>query len=162
MKHAALALLLLFIVPVFLQAQSSDKKSACDNNMTFCWYGDEVEAWGSKWLSADGKDVIQAGLAFRCFKNVGICIRARATEFPKDSKHIINNIEISKVTHWDNQQITAQSENYDWEPCDRDSYIINRVDKSVMLISSPGPRAETSACTNILGKPRTVTYRLNQ
>ena len=41
MKRVALVLFL-FLVPVLLHAQSNDqKKSACDNDMTFCWYGDE-------------------------------------------------------------------------------------------------------------------------
>jgi hypothetical protein len=157
-------LCLSLLVPSHVQCQTGQRKAACDDEMTFCWYGEEIEAWGGKWVSQDGKDTIEASVAFRCFKSLGICIcaSARAIEVPKDRRHIINNIDISRVTHWDDQQITAKSENFDWEPCDRDSYIINRMDRAVILISSPGSKADTSTCTNILGKPRTVTYKLRR
>ena len=159
--HSIWLFSLVALVSVHCCAQQKPipKKSACDDTMKFCWYDDEVQAWGQRWVSQEKKDTLEVSVAFRCLKSLGVCIQAHSHKF---SDTILTSVELMPVTHWDNQQITAKAENYDGEPCDLDTYVINRVDRTVLLISSSGPMADTSACTNIFGKPRTLTFKLSQ
>jgi hypothetical protein len=134
--------------------------------MTFCWYGpytdgsDEVDAWGQRWVPKESSETtIEASTAIRCLKNLKICIQS--------SSHTIGgktrvNVEVLPVTRWDSQQVMADGESVVWEPCERDSFIINRVDRSVLMVSSPGPEANSKGCTGVLGKARTVVYTLSQ
>jgi hypothetical protein len=130
--------------------------------MSFCWYGDEVDAWGNRWVNADPKKSMEVAIAFRCVKNMGICIEAHAHHIPANGKSLVTAIELLPVKHWDSQQITADAESFDWEPCERDSYIINRDDRSVTLVASPGPKADTDGCMGVLGKPATTIFKLEQ
>ena len=141
---------------------SAQQKKSCDENLNFCWYDDEVTVQGNRWVSEDHKDTLEVGLTFRCVKPLNLCIRARSYHNFTDKNLIVTNIELMPITHWDSQQVATKAENYDWEPCERDLYVINRSDRTVLLISSPGPKSDTPACTGIHGKPRTVTYRLSQ
>ena len=140
---------------------SAQQKKSCDENLNFCWYDDEVTVQGNRWVSEDHKDTLEVGLTFRCVKPLNLCIRARSYHNLTDNNLIVTNIELMPITHWDSQQVATKAENYDSEPCGRDSYVINRSDRTVLLISSPGPQSDTPACTGIHGKPRTVTYRLS-
>jgi hypothetical protein len=142
--------------------QGSKQNKACNEAMTFCWYADDVTAQGNRWVNQDPKQNIEVGITIRCVKSLNVCIRARTYKQALNKNLTVTGIELMPITHWDAQQIRANAEDYDWEPCDRDSFIINRLDRSVLMISSPGPKADTSACTGILGKPRTVTYKLSQ
>src|SRR5690348_1466326 len=103
-------------------AQTPPYSKACDNQMNFCWYDDELQAFGKQWRSDDGKDKLDVVTAFRCLKNARICIHAHTHHF-KFYDSIVTNIEIMPVTHWDNEQITAKAEGYEWEPCDRNTYV---------------------------------------
>ena len=154
--------ILLLVVIAVCSALPQQKKPACDNDTSFCWYDDEVDAWGNRWIADDPKANIEVGIAIRCVKNLRVCIRARSFKNTLDKNLTVTNIELMPVSRWDPEQITANAENYNWEPCERDSYIINRVDRSVILVSSPGPKSETSGCVGVHGKARTVTYKLGQ
>ena len=154
--------LVAFVLVFVVICPAQRKKQPCDETMSFCWYDNEVEAWGNRWLNADSRMSMEVGIAFRCVKNMGVCIEAHAHRIPANGQSLVTAIELLRVTHWDGQQITANAESFDWEPCERDSYIINRTDRSVTLVASPGPKADTDACMGILGKPVTMTYKLGQ
>ena len=145
-----------------LSHSAKPKEPACNDAMTFCWYPDDVTAQGNRWANEDPKQNIEVGITIRCVKSLNVCIRARTYKQVLNKSLTVTGIELMPITHWDNEQITAKAENYDYEPCDRDSYVINRLDRSVLMISSPEPGADRPGCSNLLGKPRTVTYRLSQ
>lgn len=158
-----LLVLLLLGIACPAQQKKAQKKSSCDDAMTFCWYGDEVEVWGTRWVSDRKEDTIEVSVAIRCIKSLGVCMTAHAQKNPfAHDQIIISNIELMRITHWDREQVTANSESYSFDPCEKYSYTINRFDRTVLMVSSPGPHADTSACTGIWGKPRTVTYKLSR
>lgn len=151
---------------LFLSALSfgqTQKHDPCDQQVTFCWYGpyvdgsDEVTAWGEKWAPQDSSEkVMQVQMAIRCVKKMSVCLKARTHDVFGKS---ITNIEILPVKSWNAQQITADMEDQ-FDPCEKDSYIINKLDRTVLMIVSPGPRADSSGCTGVFGKPKTVVYRM--
>jgi hypothetical protein len=73
----------------------------------------------------------------------------------------MTKIDILPVTRWDSEQITADGEDT-LDPCERDTFLISRVDGTVLMIATPGPRADSSDCRAVLGEPKTVTYKLTQ
>ncbi len=149
-----------------LSALSSGQRSKhdpCDQETTFCWYGpygdgsDEVTAWGEKWTPQDSSEkAMEVHTAIRCIKKMNVCMKSATHNLFGKS---ITNIEVLPVRSWSAQQITADMEDQ-FEPCEKDLYIINKMDRSVVMISSPGPRADSSGCTGVLGKPKTVVYKL--
>jgi hypothetical protein len=150
------------------QTKSPNKqKSPCDQEMNFCWYGpyddgsDEVDVWGDRWVTQDEREKsLEISTAIRCVKRMRVCVYASSQLVFGDRR--ITKIDLLPITHWDDQQITADGENASREPCDRDSYLINRGDRSVTLISSPGLKGDAPVCTNVLGKPKTVVYALKR
>ena len=96
--------------------------------------------------------------AIRCVKRMRVCIYSHTHN---SLGKPITAIEILPVKRWSVEQITADMENQ-FEPCEKDSYIINKLDRTVLMISSPGPRAESQGCMGVLGKPKTVVYKLQQ
>jgi hypothetical protein len=152
------AIVLLACISALAQTKNS-QKSPCNDQMSFCWYGDEVEAWGSRWVPQDASEKpLETSTEVRCLKKLGICADANSRTV---AGKLFTKVEILRITRWNRQQITADGENSMSNPCERDSYVINRVDNSVLLIVSPGPESATEACKNILGKPRTIVYKLS-
>src|SRR2546428_9067930 len=47
--------ILLLVVIAVCSALPQQKKPACDNDTSFCWYDDEVDAWGNRWIADDPK-----------------------------------------------------------------------------------------------------------
>lgn len=160
---ACIACLLVFIATSGAQERRSAQPSepdACDQRLTFCWYGEEVEAWGHRWAPQDPSEKpIEMSVDVRCIKSLRICAKARA--FSMGGK-IEASVEILPVTRWTPDQITADGESAGTDPCERDTYIISRVDRTVLLVATPGPKADTPTCANFMGKPKTVTYKLSQ
>lgn len=151
---------LLFCASGVPQTKSPTKSDPCDQNMAFCWYGDEVEAWGSHWVAQDPSEKpLESSSGIRCIKRLAIC--AKAVSNIGFGKNFVG-IEILPVTRWDAQQITADGENRTVDQCEKDAYILNKLDRTVLLIASPGPKSDTQACSNIVGKPKTVVYKLAQ
>jgi hypothetical protein len=159
------ALLLLCLLPIYTAAQSRTAEDPCDKAVSFCWYGpykdgsDEVQAWGKRWFAKEQDKTLDFSTAFRCIKRRGVCIKAENVTF---SGGTILRIEILPVMSWTSEQVNAEGETAQREPCDRESYIINRVDRTVLMISSPGPEADKPSCKGILGAPKTIVYRLMQ
>jgi hypothetical protein len=156
----------LFSTPGFCQTAKPRKANACNKAMTFCWYGpyadgsDEVEAWGNHWSTDDSSEtLLEVDTEVRCVKRLHICLKAGSQ---KVLGQTVNKVDILPVTRWDSEQITADGEGNSSEPCERDTFIVSRVDGSVLMISAPGPRADSSGCRGLLGKPKTVTYKLTQ
>jgi hypothetical protein len=160
MKVAVVFCFLFLTAPSFGQAHKHDP---CDQEMTFCWYGpyndgsDEVTAWGEKWKPQDSSEkAMDVHTAIRCVKRLGVCLESKTHNmFGK----FITSIEILPVQSWSAQQITADMEDR-FEPCEKDSYVINKVDRTVLMISSPGPRGDSSGCMGVLGKPKTIVCKL--
>ena len=148
--------------PTLGQAQKHDP---CDTQFTFCWYGpyddgsDEVKAWGQNWTPQDASEKqLKVPTAIRCVKRLHVCLKSVTHDI---EGRAITRIDILPVQHWSSQQVTANGEDQT-DPCERESYIINRLDRTVLLIDSPGPRADSPGCSGLLGKPRTVVYKLQQ
>lgn len=158
----------LFGASLAVNGQTSIHQSdPCDKETTFCWYGpyqdgsDEVDAWGDRWVAQDKSEKsLEISTAIRCVKRIGLCIYA-SSQIVLGSRRV-TKVDLLPITRWDNAQITADGESASREPCDRDSYLINKGDRSVTLVSSPGPKAESSGCTAFMGKPKTVVYRLQR
>jgi hypothetical protein len=94
----------------------------------------------------------------RCLKKYGICVDASSpTVFGK----ITTTVEVFPITRWDGQQVTAERHD-DPTGCERNTLILSKLDRSVLLISSPGRRGDSKACGTFLGTPKTVVYRLSQ
>jgi len=155
----AIVLFLFFIATTASRTKSQEKPNPCNENMTFCWYGEEVQAWGNSWVAQDQTEKpLNISLEIRCIKKFGICALA-AAQLVMGNK-IVTKVDILPITHWDTNQITADGENPSKDPCEKDSYILNRVDRAVLYISSPGPKSDfTPVCK---GKPKTVVYKLSR
>jgi hypothetical protein len=143
------------------------KDTSCNHEMTFCWYGsyadksDEVTAWGNQWVSHDKDEkVLRQVVEIRCLKSLGLCIHARNQNI---GSKLVTNIDLYYVHEWSDFQIRADMEGSKLPPrCEQDSLLINRADASVVLIASAGADAGKEVCTALFGKPKTVTYELQQ
>jgi hypothetical protein len=159
-KFTLVLVSLLFWASGATQTKNSTKSDPCNQTMAFCWYGDEVEAWGRHWVAQDPSEKpIESSSGIRCIKRLSICAKA-VSDFAFGKNFV--GIEILTVTHWDAQQITADGENRTADQCEKDTYILNKLDRTVLLVASPGPKSDTPACSNIVGKPKTVVYKLTQ
>jgi hypothetical protein len=143
------------------------KDTSCNYAMTFCWYGpytdnsDEATAWGNQWVSHDKDEkVLRQVVEIRCLKSLGLCIHARNQNI---GSKLMTNIDLYHVREWSDFQIRADMEGSKLPPrCEQDSLLINRADASVVLIASAGADAGKEVCTALFGKPKTVTYELQQ
>jgi len=144
--------------------QSGD--APCNEAMTFCWYDvevvsdPEVTAYGNRWTTQD-KD--EKGFEWitevRCVKVSKLCILAR------NQKVIIGtqtNIDLYRIEEWGKVQIRATGESHfpKGRECEVDTLMLNRVEGSVSMLLAPGPAAATKTCVGIIGKPKTVVYKL--
>ena len=161
----AVLMAVIFCIPVLCQRTKPSKAEACNKQVTFCWYGpyadgsDEVEAWGNRWRTDDASEKpLEVNTAVRCVKRLHVCLKAGTHNV---GGQIMTKIDILSVTRWGSEQITADGEDAS-DPCERDTFIVSRVDGTVLMIATPGPRADSSGCRGVLGTPRTVTYRLAQ
>jgi hypothetical protein len=159
-----LAFLLLLVPTTFAQSNKADHP--CDKYMKFCWYGpyqdgsDEVDAWGTLWKSDDPTEKsLEQVTEVRCVKKLHICIKARNQKVTfLDSS--VTNIDLYNVRSWDNTQIRAVMEEVTVPECEQETLVINRAEQSVLIMSSPGPHGNEKRCTDFMGPPKTVVYRL--
>jgi hypothetical protein len=140
----------------------------CDKTMTFCWYGEElvsdpqVTAYGNRWGAQDKDEKgFESITQVRCLKELRICILARNQKVMNGSQ---TNFDIYKVESWSGNEIRAIGEN-DFpkgKECEIDTLLLNRVEGSVSMLSTPGPAAATKVCAGPFGtiKPKTVVYKL--
>jgi hypothetical protein len=155
-----------------LQPQHQQKKypwqqegTDCDKTMTFCWYGAEdvsdpqVTAHGNRWVAQDNDEKPFEWITeVRCLKDYKLCILARNQKVLTGSQ---TNIDLYRIAEWDSVQIRAIGES-DFAPgkeCEIDTLMLNRVEGSVSMLSTPGPAAATKGCMGIM-KPKTVVYKL--
>ena len=137
----------------------------CDKTMTFCWYGAEdvsdpqVTAYGNRWVAQDKDEKPFEWITeVRCLNEFKLCILARNQKVLNGSH---TNIDLYRIAEWDSVQIRAIEES-DFAPgreCEIDTLLLNRVEGSVSMLSTPGPAAATPACMNMT-KPKTVVYKL--
>jgi len=137
----------------------------CNETMTFCWYGVEdvsdpqVTAYGNRWTTQDKDEKPFEWITeVRCLKDSKLCILARNQKVMNGSQ---TSIDLYRIEEWSTIQIRAIGET-DWPKgteCEIDTLILNRVEGSVSMLSTPGPAAATKACTGIM-KPKTVVYKL--
>lgn len=139
----------------------------CNQMLTFCWYGpyqdgsDEADAWGTLWKSDDPSEKsIEQNVEVRCIKRLGVCIQAR-NEKALFGGPTTTNIDLYQVRSWDGTEIRAVMDENFASQCEQTTLVINRVDRSAMLISSPGPKGNDKQCTGLMGTPKTVIYRLS-
>jgi len=139
----------------------------CDKNMTFCWYGSEdvsdpqVTAWGNRWTTDEkGERPFEWITEVRCLKDYKLCILARNQKLIVGSGSQ-TNIDLYRIEEWRSYQIRAiaESDLPHGKECEIDTLLLNRVEGSVSMLSTPGPAAATKACTGIM-KPKTVVYKL--
>lgn len=129
---------------------------------TFTWGTEAVGVMGAKrWVSEDTseKSIDLFDIAIVCTKKLRICIK---TEVDPDQRRM--HLEALSITQWDGkqQQINANGEHSNDNPCQKDSYILNGQDSSVLLITNPGPSSGTPFCIQLMGKPKTTIYRLSE
>jgi hypothetical protein len=124
----------------------------CNNTMTFCWYGvddvsdPEVKAYGNSWTTQDKDEKPFAWITVvRCLKDSKLCILARNQKIMNGSQ---TNIDLYRIEAWSSYEIRAVGENdfpHDKE-CEIDTLVLNRVEGSVSILSTPGPAAATKIC----------------
>ena len=142
----------------------SNQSASCNKGHTFCWYGpysdgtDEVSASGDRWVSPDKKEpALEFITALRCLKSLKVCIMGRNLELLGKR---ITFVDVFYVSKWGSVQIEATRE---WQAtndgCTVDSLLLNKVEQSATLVSTPGPTAGTKECV-AMQKPKTVTYTL--
>jgi len=94
--------LLAFVLILSAICSAQQTKAACDKDMTFCWYSEEVIAQGNRWVSQDGKKVLEVSQTFRCVKSLNLCVRSRSYHQVLHENLIVTSIELMPITHWDN------------------------------------------------------------
>jgi hypothetical protein len=134
----------------------AQSKPTCNEKQTFCWYSDEASASGDRWVSPDKKESpLEFITAIRCIKSLKLCINARNLELLGKR---ITFVDLFYVTKWSSVQIEASREERTADfGCTSDSLLLNKVEQTATLISTPGPA--TKDCATLL-KPKTVTYTL--
>jgi hypothetical protein len=151
-----LLLIALLLSPASPQNTKPPSKTepACNGSLSFCWSDTYVEIKGNRWVSQDAseKPLVQDTL-IHCFKEYKFCFMAtdRPSAIPG-----INRIysDLLQIVRWNDSQIIASSE--DAFGCGRNTYILSRSDRNVVVISGPGPNTDRQVCT----EPKTITYRL--
>ncbi len=137
----------------------------CNETMTFCWYGVEdvsdpqVTAHGNRWSSQDKDEKPFEWITeVRCLKDSKLCILARNQKVLNGSQ---TNIDLYRIEEWSSYQIRAigESDFPHGKECEIDTLMLNRVEGSVSMLSTPGPGAATKGCMGIM-KPKTVVYKL--
>src|ERR1700674_5147727 len=106
-------------------AQTGEMKS-CNENMTFCWYSDEVDAWGTAWKSDDpAEKSLQQVTEVRCVQKLHVCIKAR-NQKSSLLEWSVTNIDLYSVRSWDDTQVRAIMDEQTIPECEQDTLIINR------------------------------------
>jgi hypothetical protein len=172
MPKTSLVILVLALFPCLSWSQSTPKKylwqngdGYCNDTTTFCWLGSEdvsdpqVTAYGNRWVPQDKDEKPFEWITeVRCLKEHRICILARNQKVMNGSQ---TNIDIYRVESWDSNQIRAigESDFPAGKECEIDTLLLNRSERSVSMLSVPGPAAATKRCSGIM-KPKTVIYKL--
>lgn len=170
-SFTALAFITSFASPQPQQRQKypwQDGDTPCSKRMTFCWYGVEdvsapqVTAYGNRWSSWSSQDkegeLLEWITEVRCLKRLKLCILARNQKIGNGS---ITNTVLYSIEEWSTVQIRAIGENDapKGRECEIDTLILNRVEGSVSMLSTPGPAAAAEPCIGIM-KPKTIVYKL--
>lgn len=150
-----------FSLNVFGQSKQTTQ---CNKLQTFCWYGpypdnsDEVSVSGDRWVSSDKKESpLEFVTAIRCVKSLKICINARNLELLGKRITVVDLFYVSK---WSSVQIEATREERPMDDrCTSDSLLLNKIEETATLISTPGPAGKDCAA---LLKTKTVTYTLGE
>ena len=76
----------------------------------------------------------------------------------------VTNIDLYQIEQWSSYEIRAKGENEfpQGKECEIDTLMLNRVEGSMSMLSTPGPAAATKVCAGPFGtiKPKTVVYTL--
>jgi hypothetical protein len=148
----------LFAVPTAAVPQLN-ANSACNEYMTFCWYGDEVDAWGTVWKTDDPSEKsLEQVTQVRCFQKLHVCMKARNQKVPLG--WTVTNIDLYNVRSWDTNEIRAVLDESADSQCEQDTLLLNRVEQKAIIIDSPGPQGSEKRCIRLVGQPKTVIYRL--
>jgi hypothetical protein len=138
----------------------------CNDTLTFCWYGVEdvsdpqVTAFGNRWTTQDKDEKPFEWITeVRCLKDSKLCILARNQKVMNSSQ---TNIDLYWIEKWSSYEIHAigESDFPKGRECEIDTLILNRVEGSVSMLSTPGPAAATKACMHIIKDLKTVVYKL--
>jgi hypothetical protein len=142
-----------------------DADMNCNKTVTFCWYGVEdvsdpqVMAYGNRWTSQDKEEKpLEWITEVRCVKDLNLCILARNQKMMNGSQ---TNIDLYRIEDWSTVQIRTigKGDGPKGKECEVDTLLLNRVEGSVSMLSTPGPAAATKGCMGIM-KPKTVVYKL--
>ena len=168
------SLLLIALVASLASSQPQQQKkypwqyddTECNEGMTFCWYGvedvsdPEVTAYGNRWVAQDKDEKPFEWITeVRCLKDYKLCILARNQKVLNGS---LTDIDLYRIEEWNSVQIRAIGESNfpHGKECEVDTLLLNRVEKSVSMLSTPGPGATTKLCTTLTKSPKTVVYKL--
>lgn len=157
------AVCLIFLSPTTFP--QSKNEEACNKNMTFCWYGpyqdgsDEVDAWGNQWKTDDPTEKsLNQVTEVRCIKRLHVCIKARNQQTFRGGS--LTNIDLYNVRSWSDVKVQAIFDESADPQCEQDTLVLNRVERSAIIINNPGPRGNEKGCLALMGPPKTVVYRL--
>jgi hypothetical protein len=146
-------------ITFFCLTEDDDAADKQDVGLPFFWFG-----WDDDYLSASGvwdrmnsSDNSLMATELECFKASSTCIEADGIDyiFSLGLSNVGSKITEFFVTKWDGYEITAEDSTPD---CEHDQILINRQEKSILLISTPTYKKES--CSKLLGKPETITYHL--
>src|SRR5262245_37432538 len=157
MKVCLSLLMLLSTVSLFAQT----KPEPCTKDLSFCWFensdgDDSITASGDIWIAQDkAEKPIDISVEIRCFRKLKFCTYGYSQTF---GKKIITKVDLLDITHWDSNQVTLRGPTV---PCEIDTFTINKLDKTVFMMSAPGNGANRSSCKGVLGEPKTIIYKLS-
>jgi hypothetical protein len=167
--NRAILLIVFFAVAASGQSQKYPWQSGdtnCDKTLTFCWYGVEdvsdpqVMVYGNRWTTQDKDEKPFEWITeVRCLKESKLCILARNQKVLNGS---VTNIDLYRIEEWSSYEIRAigESDFPKGRECEINTLMLNRVEGSVSMLLAPGPAAATKTCVGIIGKPKTVVYKL--
>ena len=139
----------------------------CTERMTFCWYGSEivsdpeVTAYGNRWVTQDKDErPLEWVTEVRCIQKMRVRILARNQKIGRGSH---TNIDLYGVEEWSDYQIrtvgVGDAPRGSGNECEIDSFLLNRAEGSVSMLTIPGPAATTKVCLGVF-KPKTVIFKL--
>jgi hypothetical protein len=143
------------ILALLLLVLSSPQTTACDKTLSFCWFDDKVEASGNRWVPTDPSEKqLVYDVTLNCLKQIRTCIVA--SKYPSESRIAVH---LWTVTSWDSVRVVAENSNVP-DLCEHETIVVTRADRTTLLLSGPGREADKPVCTNFMGKPKTVVYKL--
>lgn len=111
------------------------------------------------WLEDGATDTEIESSQIECYRDWKLCVDGHAYLLKGfgGGVDLVGKLDVFQMKSWDKFEIVADS--IYPTPCERDTLHINRQEKSVTLVSTPAYQNDKT-CQGLLGKPKTVDFRL--